>query len=121
MMQVVKFADAGKAALQHLHACFWLGGLGEEWTEADEGPNTWSASQIVGHLVHGEETDWMTPSMPAPSNVSNPCAKPYGRSSTKAPMKPPVAKPFAASASASVCASSGSGVVTLSRTPKRAG
>jgi uncharacterized damage-inducible protein DinB len=38
----------------------WLGGLGEEWTEADEGPSTWNASQIVGHLVHGEETDWMT-------------------------------------------------------------
>lgn len=35
-------------------------GLPREWTEANEGPNTWSAYDIVGHLVHGERTDWIT-------------------------------------------------------------
>ena len=29
------------------------------WTEATEGPDTWSPWAIVGHLVHGERTDWI--------------------------------------------------------------
>ena len=36
-----------------------LGGLPEAWTAADEGPGTWSPYDIVGHLVHGERTDWI--------------------------------------------------------------
>ncbi|HEU5440602.1 MAG TPA: DinB family protein [Ktedonobacterales bacterium] len=36
-----------------------LGGLPEVWTTSTEGPNTWSAYDIVGHLLHGEETDWI--------------------------------------------------------------
>lgn len=38
----------------------WLAGLPEEWTHRNEGPDTWSAFDIVGHLIDGEETDWMT-------------------------------------------------------------
>ena len=37
----------------------WLSGLPDEWTRANEGPDTWSAFDIVGHLVHGERTDWI--------------------------------------------------------------
>lgn len=33
--------------------------LPEEWTSRNEGENTWSAFDVVGHLVHGERTDWM--------------------------------------------------------------
>jgi len=29
------------------------------WIAANEGPDTWSAFDVVGHLVHGEETDWI--------------------------------------------------------------
>jgi hypothetical protein len=29
------------------------------WTSATEGPNTWSPFDVVGHLIHGERTDWM--------------------------------------------------------------
>lgn len=29
------------------------------WTDAMEGPGTWSPFDIVGHLIHGERTDWM--------------------------------------------------------------
>jgi uncharacterized damage-inducible protein DinB len=29
------------------------------WTTSTEGPDTWSASDIVGHLLHGDETDWI--------------------------------------------------------------
>ena len=36
-----------------------LRGLPEMWTLRNEGENTWSAFDIVGHLIHGERTDWM--------------------------------------------------------------
>jgi hypothetical protein len=36
-----------------------LDGLEERWTRADEGPGTYSAFDVVGHLVHGEDTDWI--------------------------------------------------------------
>jgi hypothetical protein len=36
-----------------------LHGLGPEWIDATEGPDTWSPYTIVGHLIHGERTDWI--------------------------------------------------------------
>lgn len=36
-----------------------LRGLPEAWTTSAEGPGTWSAHDIVGHLLYGEETDWI--------------------------------------------------------------
>src|SRR5207244_10327190 len=33
--------------------------LPEIWTLRNEGGETWSAFDIVGHLIHGERTDWM--------------------------------------------------------------
>jgi DinB superfamily len=33
--------------------------LPEPWTVANEGANTWSSFQIVGHLLHCERTDFM--------------------------------------------------------------
>lgn len=33
--------------------------LPAELLHATEGPGTWSPYDIVGHLVHGEETDWI--------------------------------------------------------------
>jgi len=33
--------------------------LPEAWTLRNEGDNTWSAFDIVGHLIHGERADWM--------------------------------------------------------------
>jgi hypothetical protein len=36
-----------------------LEGLPPAWTDATEGPETWSAYDIVGHLIHGERTDWI--------------------------------------------------------------
>src|ERR1700730_14089430 len=37
----------------------WLRGLPECWLVAHEGGDTWSPIDIVGHLIHGERTDWM--------------------------------------------------------------
>ena len=36
-----------------------LGNLSEEWTKNDENSEKWSPFDIVGHLIHGEETDWI--------------------------------------------------------------
>ena len=33
-----------------------LRGLPATWTSATEGPGTWSAFDVVGHLIHGEAT-----------------------------------------------------------------
>jgi len=33
--------------------------LPETWTFRNEGESTWSAFDVVGHLIHGERTDWM--------------------------------------------------------------
>jgi hypothetical protein len=40
--------------LRHL-----LEDLPERWISGTEGPNTWSPFDIVGHLIHGERTDWI--------------------------------------------------------------
>jgi hypothetical protein len=36
-----------------------LSGLSEEWLSAHEGPDTFSPREVLGHLIHGEETDWV--------------------------------------------------------------
>ncbi|MEM8930294.1 MAG: DinB family protein [Acidobacteriota bacterium] len=36
-----------------------LRGSAPAWHTADEGPDTWSPIDVLGHLVHGEETDWI--------------------------------------------------------------
>lgn len=33
--------------------------LPETWALQNEGEKTWSAFDILGHLIHGERTDWM--------------------------------------------------------------
>jgi uncharacterized damage-inducible protein DinB len=36
-----------------------LDGLSEEWVTSNEGPDTFSAYDVIGHLIHGEKTDWV--------------------------------------------------------------
>ena len=36
-----------------------LSGLPQDWTTGNEGPDTWSPFDVVGHLIDGELTDWM--------------------------------------------------------------
>ena len=33
--------------------------VSEDWSMHNEGPDTFSPYDVVGHLVHGERTDWM--------------------------------------------------------------
>jgi hypothetical protein len=36
-----------------------LAGLPDPWTTGNEGPESWSPFDVVGHLIDGETTDWM--------------------------------------------------------------
>ena len=51
----------GVAVLERTPQTFraMLAGLSPEWTDATEGPDTWSPYVIVGHLIHAEHDDWI--------------------------------------------------------------
>ncbi|MED1067790.1 DinB family protein [Bacillus paralicheniformis] len=36
-----------------------LTGLSSEWINRNEGENTWSAFDVVGHLIEGEKNNWL--------------------------------------------------------------
>jgi hypothetical protein len=36
-----------------------MSGLSAEWTSPNEGPDTFSAFDNLGHLIHGERADWI--------------------------------------------------------------
>ncbi|MBI3410115.1 MAG: DinB family protein [Planctomycetes bacterium] len=36
-----------------------LAGISDIWTHSNYGDNTFSPFDVVGHLIHGERTDWM--------------------------------------------------------------
>ena len=53
--------DEGCALLEHTPGILraWLAGLPEPWVRATEGPETWSAFDVVAHLIDGEEAVWI--------------------------------------------------------------
>ena len=58
----IKFSlDAAKQILSRTPEILnlWLSDLPEKWIRNNEGPETWSPFDIVGHLLHGEKTDWI--------------------------------------------------------------
>jgi hypothetical protein len=36
-----------------------LQNLHPDWTSGNEGADTWSAYDVIGHLIHGDKTDWI--------------------------------------------------------------
>ena len=50
----VKVLERTPASLASL-----LEGLPDTWTSAREGAGTWSPYDVIGHLIHGELTDWI--------------------------------------------------------------
>ena len=54
--------DEAMAALSRTPAALkaMLNGLPRNWVENNEGPETWSPYDVVGHLIHGERVDWIT-------------------------------------------------------------
>lgn len=57
----------------------YLSGLSEEWTHSNEGKDTWSAYDIVGHLIHGEKTDWMVRTFSILGSDQNKKFEPFDR------------------------------------------
>jgi DinB superfamily len=54
LQETIALLSRTPAALDSL-----LRGLPETWTHRDEGEGTWTVFDVVGHLIHGERTDWM--------------------------------------------------------------
>jgi hypothetical protein len=53
-MDSIEILERTPYALHHL-----LNGISDDWVLNNEGPDTWSVFDVIGHLIHGEKTDWM--------------------------------------------------------------
>jgi hypothetical protein len=56
-----------------------LAGLAEAWTGGTEGAGTFSAFDVVGHLIDGEETDWIPRAKIILDRGADPRFAPYDR------------------------------------------
>lgn len=56
-----------------------LEGLPDDWTAGNEGPETFSAFDNVGHLIHGERTDWIPRAQIILAQGANRRFEPYDR------------------------------------------
>lgn len=56
-----------------------LGGLPDPWARAVEGPDTFSPFDVVGHLIDGEETDWIPRARIILARGPEPRFEPYDR------------------------------------------
>jgi hypothetical protein len=54
LADIIDLLDRTPRALKEL-----LHGLPKTWTETNEGENTWSPFDVVGHLIHGEHVNWI--------------------------------------------------------------
>lgn len=56
-----------------------LNGLSDEWILTNEGQETWSAYDVIGHLIHGEKTDWLVRANLILSDNENKTFAPFDR------------------------------------------
>lgn len=56
-----------------------LGGVSDRWIRGVEGPDTFSPFDVVGHLIDGEETDWMERAQIILARGDDPRFRPYDR------------------------------------------
>ncbi len=56
-----------------------LGNLSDDWIENATDSESWSAFDIVGHLIHGEETDWIPRAEIILAQGENPTFEPFDR------------------------------------------
>ncbi len=70
----VRILERTPAAVRALVA-----GLGDQWTTVNEGPETFSVFDVVGHLVDGEETDWIPRAMIVLERGEEGTFEPYDR------------------------------------------
>ncbi|WP_299363556.1 DinB family protein [Winogradskyella sp.] len=57
----------------------FLGHLSDQWLYNNEGEDTWSPYDIVGHLIHGEKTDWIPRLKVILGNSKNKTFTPFNR------------------------------------------
>lgn len=57
----------------------YLKGLSYEWLTNNEGTDTWSPYDIIGHLIFGEKTDWMIRIKIILSDSENKLFEPFDR------------------------------------------
>src|SRR5207302_11177875 len=56
-----------------------LDGLSDSWIRANEGTETFSPFDVVGHLIDGEETDWIPRARIILAQGRELCFEPYDR------------------------------------------
>jgi len=56
-----------------------LSQLSDEWIYANEGEGTWSCYDVVGHLIHGDKTDWLVRAELILSDEDDKTFKPFDR------------------------------------------
>ena len=56
-----------------------LDGIDDAWARAREGPETFSPFDVIGHLVDGEETDWIPRARIILAGGPDPAFEPYDR------------------------------------------
>ena len=73
--------DEGIAILERTPATFraLLAGLTDAWITTNEGPDTFSPFDNVGHLIHGERTDWIPRAQIILAQGANRRFEPYDR------------------------------------------
>ncbi len=56
-----------------------LQNISDDWTSTNEGGDSWSAYDIIGHLIYGEKTDWMPRAEIILSGKNEKTFKPFDR------------------------------------------
>ena len=56
-----------------------LQGISKEWIHTNEGKDTWSPYDVVGHLIVGEKTDWLVRTKIILSDSENKVFVPFDR------------------------------------------
>lgn len=56
-----------------------LQNISPDWTENNEGGETWSVFDVLGHLVHGEKTDWIARTEIILSDITDKKFEPFDR------------------------------------------
>jgi hypothetical protein len=56
-----------------------LGNLSDEWTMSRNGGNEWNPFDVIGHYIHGEETDWIPRAAIILARGGNPAFEPFDR------------------------------------------
>lgn len=57
----------------------YLNGLSNNWLKNNEGEDTWSPYDIIGHLIVGEKTDWIVRAKTILSQSENKIFEPFDR------------------------------------------